>query len=122
MTDLSPFVFHDSQIATEEFEWGTLRWLCNQNLSPGAEQTVGICHIWPGQQNPLHFHPNCEEVLLILQGVGQHRFNEQSVELRRGSVIRIPAGIHHNLANTGDETLICVITFSNGDRQTVFLE
>jgi len=36
--------------------------------------------------------------------------------------IRIPAGTRHNMANTGTETLVTVISFSAGDRKTVFLE
>jgi hypothetical protein len=28
----------------------------------------------------------------------------------------------HNLINTGSETITCLITFSSGDRQTVFVE
>jgi quercetin dioxygenase-like cupin family protein len=104
------------------FPWGTLRWLCNDQLQPGAEQTVGICHIHPGQRNPVHYHPNCEEVLYMLAGSGDHSFDGEVVTLRPGSVVRIPAGMRHNLANTGAETIVCLICFSSPDRQTVFLE
>ncbi|MFM9964719.1 MAG: hypothetical protein ACKV2Q_26230 [Planctomycetaceae bacterium] len=44
------------------------------------------------------------------------------VALQRGSVIRIPAGVRHNLSNTGSETIVCLISFSSGARETVFLE
>lgn len=43
-------------------------------------------------------------------------------QLQRGSVIRIPAGVRHNLSNIGSETIVCLISFSSGDRETVFLE
>lgn len=115
-------VIDSEQLPDETFEWGTLKWLCNAKLSPGAEQTLGLCHIWPGQRNPRHYHPNCEEVLVMLAGSGQHSFDDEVLELRRGSVIRIPAGVRHNLSNTGLEAIVCLISFSSGVRETVFLE
>jgi quercetin dioxygenase-like cupin family protein len=106
----------------DRLEWGTLQWLSNAKLQPGAEQTLGLCTILPGQGNPLHCHPNCEEVLHVLAGVGRHRVEEEWVDLRPGVTIRIPKGVRHNLVNQGTEPMLCVIAFSSGDRQTMFLE
>ena len=36
--------------------------------------------------------------------------------------IRIPANVKHNLVNTGTETLRTLVSFSSGDRKTVWLE
>jgi len=104
------------------FPWGTLRWLSSGQLQPGAQQTLGICHIFPGQSNPLHYHPNCEEILYVLAGRGRHSIDGQWFELRPGTTIRVPVGVKHNLINEGAATMICIIAFSSGDRQTVFLE
>lgn len=117
-----PIVIHSDVTPNEPFEWGQLQWLCNHKLSPGALQTFGISRIEPGQRNPLHYHPNCEELLYMLAGTGRHSFDGQEVELRPGSLIRIPAGVRHNLVNTGDEPIVCVISFSSGERETVFLD
>src|SRR5262249_40048808 len=122
MKQVTPYTASSEDLPEETFDWGTLKWLCNDRLSPGAAQTVGICHIRPGQTNPVHYHPNCEEVLYLLAGEGQHSFDGQMVELRAGATIRIPAGVKHNLANTGGDTLSCLIAFSSGKRETVFLE
>ena len=111
-----------AQLPVENNSWGTLQWLCNGKLSPGAAQTVGIATILPGQRNPVHFHPNCEEVLHVLSGRGRQSYDGRAIELQAGMTIRIPAGVKHNLVNTGAETLKALISFSNGDRQTVFLE
>lgn len=115
-------VTDSSQLPTESFDWGTLQWLTNARLSPGAALTVGLCHILPGKRNPVHYHPNCEEVLYLLSGQGEHRLDGELVQLSAGMTIRIPTGVKHNLANTGVEPLVCLIAFSSGDRQTVFLE
>lgn len=117
-----PFVAYGTAIPVESFEWGTLQWLCNDQISPGAEQTFGMSVILAGQKNPLHYHPNCEELLYVLEGTGRHSYNEAMIDVKPGSLIRIPLGVRHNVVNTGTEPLRCVIVFSSGDRQTVFLE
>jgi mannose-6-phosphate isomerase-like protein (cupin superfamily) len=43
-------------------------------------------------------------------------------DLRAGSTIRVPANVRHNLENVGAETLVCLVAFSSGNRETVFLE
>ncbi len=116
------FTTHINQLPSDSFDWGAIKWLMNGKLSPGADQTLGICHILPGQRNPVHYHPNCEELLHMLSGRGTHRLDDELVELTAGMTIRIPAGVRHNLANTGWEPITCLIAFSSGDRQTVFLE
>jgi len=122
MTDISRLLTNIDDLPAEQFEWGAIKWLCNSRLSPGAAQTLGICHILPGRHNPLHYHPNCEELLYVLAGQGRHTLDDQAVELRAGTMIRVPTGVRHNLTNTGWEPLTCLISFSSGERETVFLE
>jgi quercetin dioxygenase-like cupin family protein len=111
-----------AQLPLEQSAWGTLQWVCNEKLMPGAAQTVGLAAILPGKQNPVHYHPNCEEVLYVISGQGLHSYDGQTVLLKAGMTIRIPANVKHNLMNTGTETLRTLISFSSGDRKTVFLQ
>lgn len=110
-----------SETATEEFPWGTLNWLMGRAIDPDAEQTFGLAVIEPGRQNPPHYHPNCEEILYIISGICEHAYGDDSYVLNPGDSIRVPAGIVHHAINTGDEPLHAIISFSSGDRQTVFL-
>ncbi len=121
MTDLKEMTTDIAKLSTESFEWGTLTWLCNAKLLPGAAQTVGLCHILPGRGNPVHYHPNCEEVLYMLAGTGRHSLDGETVEMRAGMTIRIPIGVKHNLTNCGSDQITCLISFSSGERETVFL-
>jgi quercetin dioxygenase-like cupin family protein len=116
------FVTRADQLPVEQLDWGTLQWLCSAKLVPGAQQTIGLCRIDPGRGNPLHYHPNCEEILHVLAGTGRHSIDGQWIELRPGVTVRIPAGVKHNLINEGGDTMVCVIAFSSADRQTVFLD
>lgn len=121
MPDFNQLTTDIFALPKETFEWGTLTWLCNAKLSPGAKQTVGLCQIHPGRGNPVHYHPNCEEVLHMLSGTGQHSVDGKFIELRAGMTIRIPASVKHNLTNSGEEPITCLIVFNSGERETVFL-
>jgi mannose-6-phosphate isomerase-like protein (cupin superfamily) len=110
-----------AQLPVEQNAWGTLQWVCNEKLMPGSEQTVGLATILPGKQNPVHFHPNCEEVLYVISGQGLQSYDGRTIELKAGMTIRIPAKVNHNMVNTGTEPLRMLISFSSGDRKTVFL-
>jgi len=122
MADIENLVTRLEMLTPEPFDCGRLVWLCNDRLLPGALQTLGLSTILPGKQNPLHYHPNCEELLHVLSGRGRHRIGDEFVDVRPGTTIRIPTAAVHNLVNTGTEPLECLIAFSSGDRQTVFLD
>jgi len=102
--------------------WGTLQWICNEKLLPGAEQTVGLATILPGKANPVHFHPNCEEVEYVISGQGLQSYDGRTIALQAGMTIRIPAKVKHNMVNTGKETLRTLVSYSSGDRKTVWIE
>jgi mannose-6-phosphate isomerase-like protein (cupin superfamily) len=116
------FVTDAADLPIEKSPWGTLQWVCNAKLLPGAAQTVGLAQVYPGKTNVLHYHPNCEEVLHVLSGRGVQIVDGHSIELKTGMTIRIPSGAKHQLANTGSEPLLTLISFSSGDRKTVFLD
>ena len=118
----SGIVTDASQLPAEQSAWGTLQWACNEKLMPGSVQTVGLATILPGKRNPVHYHPNCEEVLYVISGEGLHSYDGRTVALKAGMTIRIPAKVKHNMVNTGTETLRTLVSFSTGDRKTVFLK
>jgi mannose-6-phosphate isomerase-like protein (cupin superfamily) len=111
-----------AQLPIEKYAWGTLQWVCNAKLMPGAAQTVGLATILPGQHNPMHYHPNCEEVLHVLAGQGLQSCDGRTIALKAGMTICIPAKVQHNLVNTGTEPLRALVSFSTSDRKTVWIE
>ncbi len=102
--------------------WGQLQWLVGGEQMPGAEQTLGVVTIRPGQRNPLHEHPNCEELLYVVSGACDHKLDDDLFQLSPGDVIRIPRGVPHWAMCTSDEPLVAVISFSSPDRQATTLE
>lgn len=104
------------KVAEEKFAWGSLRWLMSSKLDPHAGITLGIAEIKPEQSNPPHVHDNCEEVLYMLSGSCEHQVGTQTVTLKAGDTLRIPAGVPH-AARTGREPMRAIVVYNTGARQ-----
>jgi quercetin dioxygenase-like cupin family protein len=111
-----------SDTAPVQLSWGQLVWLIGEEQTPGAEQTLGVVTIQPGKRNPLHQHPNCEELLYVLEGEADHKLGDEMFRITAGDVIRIPRGVPHWAQATGDAPLVAIISFSAADRRTENLE
>jgi quercetin dioxygenase-like cupin family protein len=121
-TPTSPSAVREADQPALPFDWGAIKWLCNREIDPEAQQTFGLVFINPGQQNPPHYHPNCEELIYVLTGECDHRLGDATLHLEPGSLLRIPANAVHCARNTGWEPVRMIIVYSTADRQTVFLE
>jgi quercetin dioxygenase-like cupin family protein len=111
-----------SEENTEHTSWGQLSWLVGAARVPGAEQTFGVVTINPGKRNPLHSHPNCEELLYVISGECDHKLGDELFHMTPGSVICIPRGVPHWARCTSSEPLVTVVSFSAPDRRTDTLE
>ncbi|HEY9029424.1 MAG TPA: cupin domain-containing protein [Burkholderiaceae bacterium] len=91
---------------------GTLPSTTERTFTPLATPALGTtaCSVHEnildvGAVVPLHSHP-IEEVIVCLAGEGRCTFEgEPPQAYRAGSVLVIPAGVVHTLANTGAERL-----------------
>jgi len=105
-----------------DFAWGSIKWLCNSQIDSQSQMTFGIVHINPGESNPIHYHPNCEELIYVISGQCEHSLSSEVHQLKAGMMLRIPQGVKHNAINNGLEPVSMVICYSSADRQTVFIE
>jgi quercetin dioxygenase-like cupin family protein len=118
-----PFSVQKFDSAKEiKYPWGWIRWLMSAELDPGATQTLGVVEIAAGQRNPLHKHPNCEEILFLQSGTLEHIVGDKRVTLHAGDVLRVPRDTPHQGINTGTEAARAVISYDSGMRQMVALE
>lgn len=115
-------VIRSTAETSQQMSWGHLSWLVGATQMPGAEQTLGVVTIYPGKRNPLHAHPNCEELLYVVSGECDHKLGDDLFHLTPGSVIRIPRGVPHWARCTSTEELVAVVSFSAPDRRTENLE
>lgn len=102
-------------------ESGDLTWLASRELGNSAEMTVGRAVVRAGMANPRHYHPNCEEVLHVLEGTIIHTIGDREIELSAGDTITIPAQVVHNARNPGEKDALLFICFSAANRQTVWV-
>lgn len=109
------------QYQTIQMDCGELTWFVSKEIGNSDSMTVGRSVIRPGQANPQHYHPNCEEVLHVLQGTILHTLNDDKAEMRAGDTISIPANAIHNAKNIGEDNAVLFICFSSADRQTVWV-
>lgn len=100
--------------------WGELTWYVSADQHSSATMTVGKCVLRPGQQNPRHYHPNCDEVLHVLSGTIVQSLEDGRTEIMKaGDTVSIPAGVHHSAKNIGTEDAVLFIAFSSAHRQVI---
>jgi quercetin dioxygenase-like cupin family protein len=103
----------------QQIDFGSVDWAVSEGNPEGAEQTVGLAVFDPGKGNVEHIHPNCEEVLYVLEGEMEHDLGEESVRLGPGDLIVIPRNARHCVRNVGHAPARVLISFSSPDRQFV---
>ena len=101
----------------EATDFGSVEWVEREGYPAGAELTVGVATFGAGKSNVEHIHPNCEEVVYVLDGEVEHTLGDQRTTLRAGDLIIVPRGVPHQLINNGAEAARAYIVFSSPDRR-----
>lgn len=117
---LNCIITETKDIEPVEYEWGAVKWVANNDMAPGCEQSFGLVHILPGKTNPEHWHTAAEEIVYMLQGECSIRVGEKSLQLRPGQTLYIPVGVKHEVANSGWDPVVYVCSFSSSVRGTLF--
>lgn len=112
-------VLLQSDAVVERQSWGELQWFASRALGNASAITVGRASILPGQANPVHRHPNSEEVLHLLQGRILQRVGDKAYEMSAGDTVVIPQGVPHNSRNIGTENAVMLISYPTADRLTI---
>ncbi len=100
-------------------EWGNLTWFAGQKSRNSKDMTLGKCVIKPGCENPMHSHPNCSEILVVIQGLILHTIEDgKEIEMKQGDTITLPPNLPHKAKNISNDDAVLFIAFSSADRQT----
>ncbi|HEU4760283.1 MAG TPA: cupin domain-containing protein [Dehalococcoidia bacterium] len=62
----------------------------------------------PGSEQPVHGHPEQEQVYVIVRGRGAMRVGDEEREVSAGTLVYVPPRSGHAIRNTGDEPLVYV--------------
>lgn len=101
-----------------DLPWGRITWLVSHSLHNSETMTVGRVMIKAGHGNPVHRHPNCDEVLHVLHGRIEHTLGAAKYVMYAGDAISIPAGEWHNARALDEIDAEMVICFSSANRTT----
>jgi quercetin dioxygenase-like cupin family protein len=123
---VKPFMQDAIQLLSSEkaekldFDWGGLTWYASGSLGNSSELTVGSCRLNPGCSNPRHYHPNCSEILVVIQGNILHTMADGTEsEMKPGDTVTVPPNVWHRATNIGQSEALLFIVFSSADRQVV---
>lgn len=125
MSDQTPQDFRVAAVDSDKamtFDWGTIQWLVSGRHIADSQLTVGYVEIKPGLKNFRHYHPNCDEVLYLLEGELDHSLGGERFPLTAGMAIHIPQSMAHDAVNRGTVVARMVVAYSSADRQTVTVE
>jgi len=113
-------VVRKGDVEVIEAPWGTLQWLVSGDRGMSEKMTLGRVTFKPGQANPPHLHPSCEEILFVVAGTLEHSLpSGETVVLRPGDCIVLPQGMKHNAKNVGDGEAVVVVCYSSAYRKVV---
>jgi mannose-6-phosphate isomerase-like protein (cupin superfamily) len=79
-------------------------------LAPGQHGCSNLAITWvecaPGSQQPLHAHPDSEQVYVIVRGEGTMIVDEEERMVGPGDTIFIPPGSRHAIRNESEGELV----------------
>jgi quercetin dioxygenase-like cupin family protein len=76
----------------------------------------------PGRKMRVHKHLNNEELIFVHKGEGTLTLDEQTINVKTGTVIYVPRGTWHGLDNTGTENLLMAFQYSPAGFEQYFIE
>lgn len=90
--------------------------LANENfrevLYTGQHEQLVLMSLQPGEDIGFEVHEVTDQFLRIEKGTGEVVLNGDKHELADGSAIVVPAGVRHNVINTGTEAMKLYTVYS----------
>jgi mannose-6-phosphate isomerase-like protein (cupin superfamily) len=100
---------HASDLVGYRISEGDTNWFaCLLDPSDGVGFTLVVEIFSPGGATPPNTHQRATETFLVLRGEGEARLDGTPIALRAGTVLAVPPGTEHVIANTGSGRLYCL--------------
>lgn len=99
----------------------TIREILAPRNSSIMQQSLAEATLGPGAKTQAHRHPGTEEIYYILAGTGYMAIEGEKRQVAAGDGIAIPAGMRHQIQNTGTYDLVflccCVPAYTDADTE-----
>jgi len=96
--------------------WGTMTWLVEDATVADAGLSLMRMTLDPGATSPRHSHPDCNEVITLLEGQIEVDLDGTVSAVRSDQPVFIRAGTAHHITNSGDQEAVLLICYSSGTR------
>lgn len=81
-------------------------------LLAGPDDSARVAVTWivspRGSRQPVHRHPDSEQVYVVVRGRGLMTVGDESAEVGEGTLIRVPPETDHAIEGVSDEPLVVV--------------
>jgi oxalate decarboxylase/phosphoglucose isomerase-like protein (cupin superfamily) len=105
-------------LPTQTFDWGAIKWFVTPDSTPGAALTVGEVLLLPGQGHARHNHPESEEILYVLSGVGDQMLDVDGEErwfpVKAGDAIYVETAQFHSTINRSWQPMRLLAVYNPG--------
>jgi oxalate decarboxylase/phosphoglucose isomerase-like protein (cupin superfamily) len=99
------------------FDWGRLTLTVGPEVNGAARFSGGLVEVAPGSGHARHNHPGAEEIILVIEGVGQQMVEDEAGtpmvrEVGPGCTVYVPESRFHATLNTGDAPIRLFVVYS----------
>ena len=101
-----------SETGESKFDWGSLRWMSNQQSTGASNITAFEATILPGKGHSFHKHTRQEEVLYVVAGKIEQWIDREKRILGAGDSVFMPSEVVHASFNAGKSDAKIVVIFS----------
>lgn len=119
LPDMETLARRDFGARSETRDFGRIEWVAREGSLAGSELAAAHATFDAGGSNAEHTHPNCEELVYVLEGEVEHTLGDQQTTLRTGDIFLIPRDMPHRLINASAAPCKMLIIFSDPARDFV---
>jgi mannose-6-phosphate isomerase-like protein (cupin superfamily) len=81
-------------------------------VATGPHAQVVLMCLKPGEDIGQEVHANTDQLFLVVKGEGEALLDGKAHALCKGGLLLVPAGMRHNLRNSGDKPLRLVTIYA----------
>jgi mannose-6-phosphate isomerase-like protein (cupin superfamily) len=106
-------VIHETDVEEKKGPGRFIRWIADEKTMQPQYFSSCVIRVLPGETvQPAHSHPDGEELIYIVSGIGQAWVDGEIQPMRTGTAVLFEQGQVHMIRNIGDEEMKVVCFFA----------
>jgi quercetin dioxygenase-like cupin family protein len=93
-----------------------MEWLADDRISPTTGLSLARMTVQAGATSPAHSHPDCTEVIHVLEGEIEQRIGDAVHRIATGATCVVPPGAIHASRAIGPGDAVLIVAYSSGTR------